>query len=124
MTNWFAAHLIMYVELKDGEARNIPVLENIVLIKANSEDEAFEKAERRGRGDEGDDGGSFRWDAKPARWRFAGVRKLTLCQQPEERPDDGIEISYTEMRVSSLDALYKLASGKPVGVRYHDMFSE
>ena len=124
MSNWYAAHLIMYVKFKEHEQKKIPVWENIVLIKADSDDEAFEKAERRGHDDEGDDDETFRWDEKPAKWVFAGVRKLTRCQQSEERPDDGVEISYTELSVDSEDALHKLVSGESVGVRFHEMFSE
>ena len=41
---WFAAHVVMYVKLKDQPQDRFTVWENIVLIKACSEDEAFEKA--------------------------------------------------------------------------------
>jgi hypothetical protein len=122
MSRWFAAHLVMYVKLKEHERKTVPVWENIVLIRAASEDEAFAKAEKRGEADAGDDGGTFRWDGKPARWVFAGVRKLTLCEPADERPGDGTEVSHTELRVSSEDAVKKLVKGDVVGVHYHDVF--
>jgi hypothetical protein len=56
---WFAAHLLMYVEWKDGPQDGYPLWENIILIRAGSEEEAFAKAERRDREDEGDDEGDF-----------------------------------------------------------------
>src|SRR5437868_5310554 len=124
MSNWFAAHLILYVRLKEHAQKTIPVWENIVLVRATSEEEAFEKAEQRGRADEGDDGGSFRWKGKPAEWVFAGVRKLTLCESPEERPGDGTEVSYTELLVSSEQEVKKLVAGQSVDVRIHDQFRE
>ena len=80
MNKWFAAHIVMYVEFKTESQTTFPVWENIVLINANSDDEAFGKAERKGLESEGDDGGSFEWEGLPARWVFAGVRKLTLCK--------------------------------------------
>ena len=124
MSNWYAAHLILYVQLKDHPQRKYPIWENIVLIKARTDEEAFVKAEKRGKEEEGDDDGTFRWGGKPARWVFAGVRKLTLCEDPESRPDDGTEVSYTELEVDSEQAVRKLVAGQPVAVKYKDEFPE
>lgn len=121
---WYAAHLIMYVKLKDQSQSRFSVWENVVLVKAGSEEEAFEKARQRGLEDEGDDGGTFRWDDQPAAWVFAGVRKLTECQNSDQRPKDGTEITYTELQVDSEQAVQKLAGGQPVAVRYREQFSE
>ncbi len=119
---WYAAHLIMYVKLKDRRQHRFPVWENIVLVKAPSEDQAFAKAETRGRSDAGDDDGTFRWGDSPAEWVFAGVRKLTLCQDAGKRPGDGTEVSFTEMELGSLEAIHKLLSGEPLSVRLADKF--
>src|SRR6266700_2614133 len=101
MSLWYAAHIVMYVKLKDTTGGKSPVWENIVLIKADSEEEAIAKATQRGKAEEGDDDGTFRWGGKRAQWLFAGVRKLTLCEDPEKRPGDGAEVSYLEMEVES-----------------------
>ena len=45
MKTWYAAHLVLYVEKKTKSQRRFPVWENIVLIQANSEEEAIAKAE-------------------------------------------------------------------------------
>ncbi len=124
MSNWYAAHLILCVKVKDGPQKKFPVWENIVLIKANSEDEAFEKAEQRGREEEGDDDGTFRWGGKRASRQFAGVRKLTLCQDSDQRPADGTEVTYSEMEVESEQAVRKLAEGKQVAVKFADEFED
>src|ERR1022692_3107657 len=117
MSLWYAAHLLMYVKRKTNAPGKIPVWENIVLIKAESEDAAFAKAQERGKQDEGDDDGTFVWAGQPAKWVFAGVRKLTLCEDPEKRPTDGCEISFTEMEVASEQALRALGEGKPATVQ-------
>src|SRR5438046_1172726 len=44
---WYAAHLVFYVKLKRKRQTRFPVWENIVLIRAETLDEAFEKAEKR-----------------------------------------------------------------------------
>jgi hypothetical protein len=95
VTRWYAAHLIMYVQFKKHVQRTYPVRENVVLIRADSAEEAFEKAERRGKEDEGDSSGTFTWGGKPATWVFGGVRKLMKCGADEkERPNDGTEVTY------------------------------
>jgi hypothetical protein len=120
MTRWYAAHILMFVKRKTKASGKIPLWENIVLIQADSEEAAFAKAQARGQQDEGDDDGTFLWGGQPAEWVFAGVRKLTLCEDPEKRPGDGIEISYTEMEVNSEQALQDLLDGKPVAVKLTD----
>jgi hypothetical protein len=120
--SWYAAHLIMYVKLKERPQSKFTVWENIVLIQAASEEEAWNKAEERGRADEGDDDGTLRWGGKPATWVFEGIRKLTACHSEQKRPGDGTEISFTEMQVESEQALHKLAEGLPVTVKYNDRF--
>ncbi len=124
MTRWYAAHIILFARRKHDAAGKVPVWENIVLIKANSEDEAFAKAEARGKSDEGDDDGTFRWNGEPAEWVFAGVRKLTLCDDADKRPGDGSEITYTELEVNSEQSVRDLVAGKAVNVRVVDQFSE
>src|SRR5215468_4059584 len=61
--NWYAAHIVMVVKLKEGTQRRFPAWENIVLLSAASEAAALAKAEAIGRASEGDDDGSFRWGA-------------------------------------------------------------
>lgn len=124
MSLWYAAHILLYVKRKDSSGGKTPVWENVVLIKAASEEEAFAKATQRGKADEGDDNGTFQWGGKPAQWVFAGIRKLTLCEDPEKRPADGTEVSYTEMEVESEQAVAKLLKGKPVSVTFRERFAE
>jgi hypothetical protein len=45
--SWYAAHIVMRVKLKAGRQERFPVWENIILIQAGSEDEAFARAEQR-----------------------------------------------------------------------------
>ncbi len=124
MSLWYAAHILLYVRRKANPDGKIPVWENIILIEADSEEIALAKAEERGKQDEGDDDGTFHWGGQPAEWVFAGVRKLTLCEDSEKRPGDGSEISYTEMEVNSEQALANLLKGKPAAVKLTDFAME
>lgn len=43
---------------------------------------------------------------------FAGVRKLTSCEDEEQQPGDGTEVSYLELELSSEEALQKFLDGE------------
>jgi hypothetical protein len=123
-TSWFAAHIILYVKYTKHPQKTYPLWENVVLIKAQSEQEAFAKAEAHGQRMAGNEKRAFTWGGKPARWVFGGVRKVTACEDSEKRPDDGTEITYTQMRVRSFEALKKMVEGQPVGVQYIEQYRE
>lgn len=118
--SWYAAHIVLYVKLKKQPQKRYPLWENIVLLRADSEENALAKAEQRGRDDAGDDAGTFTWKGKPAEWVFAGVRQLIRCQDETQRPKDGTEVSYSEMEVESREAVGKFVHGEPVRVKFRD----
>ncbi len=88
------------------------------MIQAESDDEAFQKAEARARQDEGDSQGTFTHAGRPATWVFASIRRLVSCADSLDQPMDGMEITYLEMEVESEDFFMKLLDGEPVRVRY------
>jgi len=114
--SWYAAHLILYFKQRKGPQARFLVWENIVLIRAKSADEAYDKAEQRGREEEAVDDETLVIGGHPARLVFAGVRKVTLCQDEAARPADGSEVSYNEMALRSEAAIKKLVDGEPVAV--------
>jgi hypothetical protein len=122
--NWYAAHMIHYFKYRRSRQRSFLVWENIVLIRAATADAAFAKAERLGREEEACDDKTLRVNGHPAKQVFAGVRKLVLCVDPETRPGDGTEVSYTEMMLPSEKAVQQLAAGEPVTVRIDDGFPD
>ncbi len=117
--NWYAAHVIMVVKFKDDVQDKYPFWENIILIEARDSDEAFSKAAERARLNEGDDNNSFTWEDRPSTWCFAGIRKLLTCQNYNERPSNGTEISYLEMEVSSQEDFSRVLKGESVVVVCH-----
>ena len=119
---WYAAHIIMVAKLKDHAQDKFPVWENIVLISAKSERQAFTKAEKHGRREEGDDDGTFHWGGRPATWVFAGVRKISECAVLADKPDDLTEISCNELELDSQESVDKLITGRPTRVKYNDRY--
>jgi hypothetical protein len=117
---WYAAHVVMVVKYDRGTQKRFPVWENILLIRAASEEQAFEKAEAAGRGAAGNDDGSFRWQGRPARWEFAGVRKIVTCATENQRPADGDELTYNELEFDSQLAVNAFARGLAASARFDD----
>ena len=151
--NLYSAHIILYVQFKTGRQRKFPVWENIVLFSAGSSDAAFAKAEAHGRAEVDDDDDSFTWGGKPARWVFAGVRKITPCHgiapgniggleayipavAKEQVPGtkvagtsgarriDGFEVACNEYEVTSLSAIEQIVAGEQVELLLNDQFAD
>jgi hypothetical protein len=124
MKTKYAAHLIMAVRFDTPRPGPIPFYENVVLIYADSDDDALRKACRIGRDEAAVEENDFRWGGRPARWEFAGVRKLIACRGPAgsgtDRIGHGAEVTYSEMAVRSEADLKKLVTGEPVEVMYNE----
>ncbi len=117
---WYAASIIIGIKYKDGEQDTYPFIENVVLIQASSDDEAYEKASKRALAYEGDADGTFCWGDRPANAVFAGIRKVIECVDSDSQPSDGTEITYSMMEVDSEDLFQKLINGKPVPILYEE----
>jgi hypothetical protein len=103
---WYAAHVLLYVELLDGAQDHYTVWENIYLISAQSDAEAFDRAEALGRLEEkADEDSGHTADGRPARFRYAGIRRLAECIDFENGPEDGREVTYIEYTVRRKKAL-------------------
>lgn len=114
---WYAAHLIMQTRFKDGIEDTFPLWELVVLIRAESTSEAFEKAKAQGKAREGDDDGTFVYNDRLATMVYTGVRKLIECDT-EDSPGDGTEITYSRFETTRREEVLKLAKGSMVNIRY------
>jgi hypothetical protein len=118
--SWYAAHLVMIVKQKGQQQRRFPAWENIVLIKAASQQSAITKAEVIGAACARDDDGTFEWGGKPATWEFLGVRKVAECALAKNDPASGDEISYQELEFHSLADAKRYARGAAMSVMHND----
>jgi hypothetical protein len=118
----YAAHLIMAVRFREGRQDRFPCYENVVLVYANSDEEAMQKAREYGEA-EAEAGETFDWNERPAYWEFVGVRKLIECRTPGSQDDKigpGTEVTYSLLVLPSEEDLRRLADGEPVTVTYQE----
>lgn len=119
---WYAAHAIVYFEYTDdGPQDGFELYENIYLIQAETSEAGYAKAGEVAKRVEGDDSGSLRAGGRPIKRVFGGIRKLVTVLGAHEvgaRPDDGDEITYSELHVADRDALQKLIDDKDVDLTY------
>ena len=119
--SWYAAHVVLYVQFKDGVQNKVPVWENVLLVEAESPKKAHDKALELGRQSEGDSDGSFHWEERPATWVLAGVRKVVACEDESHQPRNGTELSYFELELDSIDSLQRMMKGEPVHLKYEEI---
>lgn len=119
---WYAAHLIVYAKFRDGVQDSFPFYENVVLIEADSTEEAWAKAEHFGKGKQVDDA-SLTWNNRPAQMVFAGVRKIigpSSGDEPDEGPRHGTELTYSLMVIDEEEEFRNLLNSEPADVRYEE----
>ncbi len=117
VTTHFAAHIVMAVRYREGFQDAFPCYENVVLVCAETDDEALNQASQIGRSGAAIEGDDFHWNGRPARWEFVGVRKLIECRTPgslENRISHGTELTYSQFTLESEAALARFANGDAV----------
>jgi len=117
-TKSYIAHLILRVVYNEPRPDDfIPLWENLHLIRAVDDQEAFEEAERLGRESEVHEG--FFCDDHPATLRFVGVRKMKLVSSPLKH---GVELTDMQLEVASEQSLAALMANQQVGLVCYDDF--
>lgn len=111
---WYVAHVMIYTRFKDGNQNKYPVCENMYLVQASTEEEAYAKATALGQEEEGDADGTYHYEDRAAELVFAGIRKVVTCANREQRPVDGAELSYSMLEVTTADELKALSTGESV----------
>jgi hypothetical protein len=122
---WYAATIVSVVRVRTGKQKSFPVWEDVCLIEATSDDEAFQKAEALGKSREIDDQ-TTTLDDIPASVMYLGVRKVGRIINPfPEAPDEspprhGSEISFSKYTLASEKDLDLMVQGKSVPVIYEE----
>jgi hypothetical protein len=115
---WYVAHTVLAVKFKEGRQRTVTAWENVLLVQAGSDAEAVTKAEYAARAYEGDQDGTLSWEGRPARWEYAGIRKIIRC--PDEELRDGSELTFSYFVVPDDQTLRVLVEGDAVDTRYEE----
>jgi hypothetical protein len=103
--HWYISHELLYFESPETRAETeITVWENLILIRADGPEDAYQKAMERGRSNEQ----PVRIDGVEGRCRFLGLRDLVIIYDELE---DGAELEYKERQVKSSE-LSKMVRSK------------
>lgn len=116
---WLVAHGIFYAKVLDGAQDEHPVWEKLFLIQADSEGEAWAKAEEVAKAYADLDDG-MRYGDQPAKYIFKGIRKITgMIDSPLEiKLEHGEELTSSRYMVSNEQDADKLAQGEDVSLVY------
>jgi hypothetical protein len=124
--NWFSIHAIFYYELIDLPQTSYLIHENIYLVEASDWDEAqaIGLEVTKNLQDFNLDGHLELNDQK-VRYLLAGIRKIISVETQTEGNEfvarsSGIEVSYSEYEVDTLDEVKALANGEMVNVLYRE----
>ncbi len=123
---WFSAHVIFYYEKINGNQDSYLVHENIYLISALDWQGAERVAERIGLENQDlSEDGHLELNEEKVSYKFAGVRKIIDVETQVENSDfhaqpDGVEISYSEFEVDTLEEVLSLARGDMVNILYRE----
>lgn len=122
---WYCAHAIFYFEFKYEEQDSYLVHENVYLIQAVDEFSAMGKAIEIAKENEDlSEDDHLELNEKPARYLFAGIRKLITVSNYDKENEDiiesGVEATYSELEVDNLNQVRKLSEGSFVEVLYRE----
>jgi len=94
--NWYLSHEVLYAETgREAPTERLTVWENLILIRANSPDQAYKKAMKHGKMSED----KVRINGKTGKLRFLGLRDLVLIY---EQLEDGAELEWHEMQLTKV----------------------
>ena len=119
---WFAASTVIGMRRQDGKGV-ISIYENIILIEAETANDAHRIASEIGLSEANIEDG-LTIDDMPAVRIFAGIRKIITVSNPapydldQDRPITGTEITYSEFEVPDEDSLQRFARGETMNVLY------
>ncbi len=120
---WYCAHAIFYYKVNGQES--FLIHENVYLINAENEDVALSEAKKIAKENEDlNEDGHLYLNDNPATYLFAGIRKLieieTNSDTAQGRISSGVEVTYSEMEVDTIEEVVDLADGKFVNILYRE----
>ena len=117
---WYCAHILVSVRYREGNQDTIPLWENILLIQANSSDQAFREAERLAEEKYGIDDPLI-CDGRAAYYQVEGVRKIIRIEVPDVTSvPSGTEVTYLQIEVDTEQELELVKNGLTVKVIFDD----
>lgn len=121
----YCAHAILYFKLLSLDQESFLVHENVYLVEAEDVDQAAKVAAEIGkRNEDANEDGHLELNGQKAAYLFAGIRKIIEVEQSPVPVSAagliGLELSYSEFEVDTLDQALALGRGDMVEVLYRE----
>ncbi|CAM4042420.1 DUF4288 domain-containing protein [Paracidovorax anthurii] len=123
---WFSVHVIFYYEKINGEQDSYLINENIYLIGALDWQDAERVAKEIGlKNQDLSEDGHLELNGEKVAYKFAGVRKIIGVETQSVNSEfsaqpNGVEISYSEFEVDTLEEVLLLSRGDMVNILYRE----
>lgn len=123
MSMWYSAHAIFYFKCENQDS--ILVHENVYLINSENEDLALDQAVAIARQNEDlNEDNHLELNGQPAQYLFSGIRKIVAVELNEKTARgevvSGLEVTYSELEVDTVEDVLRLANGEFVDVLYRE----
>jgi hypothetical protein len=91
---WYVSHEVLAIEVDSSEpTKDVGLMENLILIRADNPDEAYDKAMQHGSINESE----ITVEGRPGRVVFKGLKELVLIY---DELVDGAELEWREYNIS------------------------
>ena len=124
--NWYSAHLIFFYKKKSGNHDSYLLNENIYLINAENIEKAEDIANTIGTVNQDfNEDGHLELNEEKVMYLYAGTRKIISVETQPENDEffaskSGVEVSYSEFEVDSIEQVFSLAKGEMVDILYRE----
>ena len=124
--NWYSAHLIFFYKKKSGNHDSYLLNENIYLINAENIEKAEDIANTIGTENQDfNEDGHLELNEEKVMYLYAGTRKIISVETQPENDEFfaskiGVEVSYSEFEVDSIEQVFSLAKGEMVDILYRE----
>jgi Domain of unknown function (DUF4288) len=120
---WYSAHAIFYFKCEQQDS--ILVHENVYLVRSGNEEDALDQAISIARRSEDlNEDNHLELNGEPVQYLFAGIRKVVAVElNPDTAKDEiasGLEVTYSELEVDTIEDVTRLAGGEFVDVLYRE----
>lgn len=118
---WYSVNLVYYTKFKSGGKYKYRVAETIILVTANSGENARKKGEIYGKTVSPNLQNEFPELKKQIKWKYLGARMFGIVQfdiNSNGKDFDGADVAHAQIVIKKWRDVQKMMRGEPVKIRF------